>query len=102
MTKFDDDECCDMRGLLGFLILFLLSKKSMHGPEISNDIAKRKGEIPSLGNIYPALGGLKHSGFLDEQKEGKTIVYNLTPKGRKALQIAKRKFSKTFSEVLES
>ena len=64
--------------------------------------AKRKGEKPSPGTIYPALGGLKHSGFLDEQKEGKTIVYNLTPKGKKALQIAKRKFSKTFSEVLES
>ena len=42
MGKFDDDECCDMRGLLGFLILFLLSKKSIHGQEIANEIAKRK------------------------------------------------------------
>ena len=102
MNKLDDNPCCDMRGLLGFLILFLLSKKSMHGQEIANEIAKRKGEKPSPGTIYPALGGLKHSGFLDEQKEGKTIIYNLTPKGKKALQIAKRKFSRTFSEVLES
>ena len=101
--KEGNDDCCDMRGMLGFLILFLLSKKPMHGQELANEIANRKGEKkPSPGTIYPALGGLKHSGFLDEQKEGKTIIYNLTPKGKKALQIAKRKFSRTFSEVLES
>jgi PadR family transcriptional regulator len=101
MGKLDDDECCDMRGLLGFLILFLVSKKPMHGQEIANEIGKRKGEKPSPGTIYPALRGLKHSGFLDEQKEGKTIIYSLTPKGKKALQIAKRKFSRTFVGLLE-
>ena len=31
----DDDYCCDMRGMLGFLILFLLSKKPMHGQELA-------------------------------------------------------------------
>ena len=39
-----DAYCCDMRGMLGFLILFLLSKKSMHGQELADEIAKRKGE----------------------------------------------------------
>ena len=102
MNKFDDDECCDMRGLLGFLILFLVSNKSMHGQEIADEIAKRKGEKPSPGTIYPALRSLRDSGFLDEQKEGKTIIYNLTQKGKKALEIAKRKFSRTFLGVLES
>ena len=102
MNKFDDDECCDMRGLLGFLILFLLSNKSMHGQEIADEIAKRKGEKPSPGTIYPALRSLRDSGFLDEQKEGKIIIYNLTQKGKKALEIAKRKFSRTFLGVLES
>ena len=102
MDKFHDDKCCDMRGLLGFLILFLLSKKSMHGQDIANEIAKRKGEKPSPGTIYPALKSLKESGFLDEQKEGKMIIYNLTGKGKKALEIAKKKFSRTFSGILES
>jgi PadR family transcriptional regulator, regulatory protein PadR len=32
-----------MRGMLGFLILFLLSKKPMHGQEIAEEIARRKG-----------------------------------------------------------
>jgi hypothetical protein len=42
MDEFDDDKCCHRRGLLGFLILFLFSKKSMHGQDIANEIAKRK------------------------------------------------------------
>jgi DNA-binding PadR family transcriptional regulator len=102
MNKFNDDKCCDMRGLLGFLILFLLSKKSMHGQEIADEIAKRKGEKPSPGTIYPALKSLRDSGFLEGQKEGKTIIYNLTLKGKKALELAKGKFSRTFLGVLES
>jgi DNA-binding PadR family transcriptional regulator len=94
------DDCCDMRGLLGFLILFLLSKKSMHGQEIADDIARRKGDKPSPGTIYPALKSLREAGFLNEEKEGKTITYSLTPKGKKALSIAKKKFTRTFLGVL--
>jgi len=69
---------------------------------LANEIAKRKGEKPSPGTIYPALKSLKDSGFLEEQKEGKIIIYTLTKKGKKALEIAKRKFSRTFLGVLES
>ncbi len=98
MRRFSDN-CCDMRGFLGFLILFLLSKKSMHGQEIADEIAKRKGERPSPGTIYPSLKGLREAGFLEEEKEGKTITYTLTPRGRKALTLAKRKFTKTFLGV---
>jgi len=88
-----------MRGFLGFLILFLLSKKSMHGQELADDIARRKGDKPSPGTIYPALKGLREAGFLNEEKEGKTITYSLTPKGKKALSIAKKKFTRTFLGV---
>src|SRR3712207_901371 len=91
-----EDSCCDMRGLLGFLILFLLSKNSMHGQEIANEIAKRKGEKPSPGTIYPALKNLKELGFITEQKEGKAIVYSLTEKGQDALRVSKRRFVRTF------
>jgi PadR family transcriptional regulator, regulatory protein PadR len=35
---YDNNYCCDMRGMLGFLILFLLSKKPMHGQEIADEI----------------------------------------------------------------
>ncbi len=91
--------CCDMRGFLGFLILFLLSDKSMHVQELADEIGKRKGEKPSPGTIYPALKGLKESGFIKEEKVGKTISYHLTPSGKKALTIAKRRFTRTFLGV---
>ena len=82
-----------------FLILFLLSKKPMHGKEIADEISKRKGETPSPGTLYPAIKNLREAGFLDEKKEGKAITYTLTPSGKKALTIAKRKFCKIFLGV---
>lgn len=98
MRKTTDD-CCDMRGMLSFLILFLLSKKHMHGQEIALEIKKRKGEKPSPGTIYPALKSLKEAGFVREEKKGKTITYSLTPVGEKVLVIAKKKFCKTFMDI---
>ena len=100
MRRYAGEECCDMRGMLGFLILFLVSRKSMHGQEIADEIAKRKGERPSPGTIYPALKNLREIGFIDEKKEGKTIVYSLTPRGQNALKIAKRRFTRTFLGIL--
>ena len=92
-----DGDCCDMRGMLGFLILFLLSKKPMHGQALAGEIAIRKGEEKlSPGTIYPALKGLKELGFIVEERDGKTIVYSLTDRGEKALKLAKRKFIRTF------
>lgn len=85
-----------MRGLLSFLILFLLSKKSMHGQQIAEEIEQRKGEKPSPGTIYPALKALKEAGLLSEKKDGKTIVYSLTEQGKKELKIAKHHFCQTF------
>ena len=92
---------CDMRGMLGFLILFLLSKKPMHGQELADEIARRKGEKPSPGTIYPALKSLREMGFIisTQEKEGKTIVYTLTERGKNALRISKRRFIRTFLGV---
>jgi len=95
------DNCCDMRGMLSFLILFMLSKKHMHGQEISDELEKRKGTRPSPGTIYPALKSLKESGFIEEEKEGKTITYRLTKDGERALKIAKQQFCRTFTDVFE-
>jgi hypothetical protein len=57
--------------MLGFLILFLLSKKPMNGQEIADEIANRKGERPSPGTVYPALKNLRLMGFIGiEEREG--------------------------------
>ncbi len=93
--------CCDMRGMLSFLILFLLSKKAMHGQEIADELEKRKGDRPSPGTIYPALKDLKEKNLIEENKEGKNIIYHLTSTGKKALSIAKAKFCKTFTDVIK-
>ena len=72
----------------------------MHGQEIADELAKRRGDKPSPGTIYPALKSLKYAGFLrEEEKVGKTITYSLTPRGMKAFHIAKRRFTRTFLGV---
>lgn len=91
--------CCDMRGMLSFLILFLLSKKIMHGQEIAVEIEKRKGDKPSPGTIYPALKNLKEMDFIKEKKEGKTINYTITALGGEALKNARQRFCRTFKDV---
>lgn len=93
------DYCCDMRGMLSFLILFLLSKKAMHGQEIAEELEKRKGDKPSPGTIYPALRMLNKDGLIKKKKSGKTITYSLTPIGKRVLDIAKKKFVRTFFGV---
>jgi PadR family transcriptional regulator PadR len=89
-----------MRGMLGFLLLFLISREPMHGQALSDEIAKRRGERPSPGTIYPALKNLREAGFIrEEKKDGKTIIYSLTPRGEIALKMAKRRFTRTFLGV---
>ena len=92
---------CDMRGMLSFLILFLLSKKAMHGQELAKELGKRKGSKPSPGTIYPALAGLKAEGLITEKRRGKTIVYSLTKRGKSEFGRAKAVFRKIFDGVAE-
>src|SRR3989344_3049955 len=95
------DNCCDMRGMLSFLILFLLSKKPMHGQEIADEMEKRKGERQSPGTIYPALKGLKEAGVNKEKKEGKTISDSLTEEGKHTLKMSNQRFCKIFFWIME-
>lgn len=96
-----DDCCCDMRGMLSFLILYLLSKKPMHGQEIADELERRKGQRPSPGTIYPALKGLKEDGLISEKKQGKTITYRLTAEGKKGIKEAKAVFCKMFIGIVD-
>ena len=75
--------CCDMRGMLSFMILWLLSKKSMYGQELANEIGKRKGTKPNPGTIYPALKELKKRKLIKSNKNGRVTTYQITADGRK-------------------
>ena len=94
-------ECygCDLRGLLSFQILFLLSKKSMHGEQIAMEIEKRRGYKPKASTIYPALKDLKEKGLIKGEKGGKIIEYSLTATGRRASHMAVRYFVRSFADV---
>ncbi|MGV8142374.1 MAG: PadR family transcriptional regulator [Candidatus Pacearchaeota archaeon] len=92
-------EGCDMRGFLSFLILFIISKKTMCGQEISEELERRKGCKPSPGTIYPALKQLKENNLIKEKKDGKTISYTLTQEGKKVLEDSKMQFCRTFKDI---
>jgi len=89
-------KCCDMRGFLSFLILWILKKGPMNGAEISRELEKRKGNKPSPGTLYPALKELREKRLIsaDERK-----VYSLTAAGEKALSSACRAFSTIFYDA---
>ena len=91
---------CDMRGMLSFQILFFLSKKSMHGEQIAQELRKRRGEKPKAGTIYPALKDLKSKRLIKGKKEGKTIVYSLTPHGKVTVKYARIYFRRCFGDIV--
>ena len=96
------DECgCDMRGMLSFYILWLLSKRPMHGEELAQEIGKRRGDKPKAGTIYPALRDMKEDGLIKGDKKGKTIVYSLTRDGRRAARDSMKYFFKAFGDIFE-
>jgi DNA-binding PadR family transcriptional regulator len=87
-----------MKGFLSFLILWLVSKKSMTGVEITLELEKRKGRKLSPGTIYPVLKNLKDKGLLsiDENKS-----YSLTKKGINELKSSLKIFFKIFPDIDE-
>jgi len=91
-------EHCKSKGFLSFLILWLISKKTMTGAEIASELEKRKGKRPSPGTIYPVLKHMKEKTLLsiDENKR-----YTLTEKGKKSLEAHLDAFIKTFYDIDE-
>ena len=96
-----EDYGCDMRGMLSFQVLWLLSKKVMNGEELAEEIEKRRGEKPKAGTIYPALKSLNEKNLIKGTKKGKSVYYSLTPTGKKALSHAVDHFCSSFSEILK-
>ena len=93
--------CCDMRGMLSFMILWLLTKEPMHGQQIAEEIAKRRGTKPSPGTIYPALKDLTQRGLVQGEKKGRRVTYTLTPRGSQGIDRACHYFCQAFQEIFE-
>ncbi len=98
----EEEEACDMRGMLSFMILWLLSKRSMYGQELAKEIGKRRGDKPNPGTIYPALKDLASRGMIKAHLEGRNNVYELTGLGRAGLSKALEYFKRAFGEIFDS
>ena len=98
----EDDFGCDMRGLLSFQVMWLLSREPMHGEGIAKEIAKRRGNKPKAGTLYPALKELKEKKLIHGEKKGKMIVYSLTSEGKKDVKRASMYFYRSFGDIFES
>jgi PadR family transcriptional regulator PadR len=94
-------DCCDMRGLLTFQILWELEKEEMNGQQIAEKISKRRGTKPTPGTIYPALKELKKEKLIKGRKEGRQMIYSLTAAGKKGLADASRYFLQAFGDIAE-
>ena len=96
----NDHLLCDMRGMLSFMILWLLSKHPMYGQELATEIGKRKGDKPNPGTIYPALKQLSEKKLVESHLEGRNTVYRLTKLGNASLVKSTEYFQKAFGEIL--
>ncbi len=88
--------------MLSFMILWLLSTRPMYGQELAAEIAKRRGEKPNPGTIYPALKDLNERGLVYFRQEGRKTVYKLTDDGRLGFVEARGYFTRAFGEIFYS
>lgn len=95
-------DCCDMRGMLSFQILWELSKKPMNGQELAGQIGLRRGSKPTPGTIYPALKELAHKNLIQGERKGRQVIYSLTKEGRTGLDVATQYFNRVFREIIEA
>jgi len=91
-------DVCEIKGPLGFLVLWIISKKSSNGVEVAVDIEKRRGCKPSPGTIYPVLKEHKKKGLIKSDKDGR---YSLTILGKKELKRHSKMCCKLFYDMDE-
>ena len=90
--------CCEMKGYLSYLILWILRKKRMNGAQIGRELEKRRGTKPSPGTIYPALKELKNNGLI---KVDTDKLYSITNSGEVELISACKFFCQIFYDMKE-
>lgn len=99
-AKHDEgEEMCDMRGMLSFTILWLLSRRPMYGQELATEIGQRRGDKPNPGTIYPALKELATRRLIVANQQGRNSVYELTREGEAILERSLEYFDKAFGDI---
>jgi len=90
---------CDMRGMLSFTILWLLSRRPMYGQELATEIGNRRGDKPNPGTIYPALKELAARRLIVANQQGRNSVYELTREGEAILQRSMEYFERAYGDI---
>ena len=90
--------CCEPKGYLSLLVLWLIRQGKRTGAEITSEIEKRKGTRPSPGTIYPVLKFLKEKKLV---KVNENNHHSLTKLGEEELRMQLNSFIYTFSDFNE-
>lgn len=93
--------------LVGFVRLHVLhhaAEEEIYGQWIMEELA-RHGYRLSPGTLYPMLHGMQKKGYLRsrERRIGRSMrrLYRATPKGLKALAVAKDKLRELVGEMID-
>lgn len=97
-------------GLSKLLVLKVLSKNNNHGYGILKELESMTSGccVPTFGSIYPVLKELTRDGYAevreDKQLQGaqKRRVYNLTPLGVEAYQVALEAWRSTIPYIYKA
>ncbi|MBW3622189.1 MAG: helix-turn-helix transcriptional regulator [Armatimonadetes bacterium] len=82
-----------LKGHLDLLLLAVLHRNPAHGYAVIEELRRLSGETFDLpeGTVYPALHRLERNGMIasrwSEESGRKRRIYELTPQGRKALEV---------------
>jgi DNA-binding PadR family transcriptional regulator len=91
-------------GLIRLHVLHHAAEEEIYGQWIMEELA-RHGYRLSPGTLYPMLHGMEKRGYLRsrEKRIGRSVrrLYRATPKGMKALAIAKGKLRELVGELIE-
>ncbi len=94
-----------LKGHLDLLLLAVLAEGANHGYAVIEQLRVRSGEVFDLpeGTVYPALNRLEQSGHLRSEwtvaQGRRRRIYELTPKGRRALRVAQKQWAE-FSQAV--
>ncbi|MBI4014433.1 MAG: PadR family transcriptional regulator [Candidatus Aenigmarchaeota archaeon] len=83
-------------GLLQMQILWILKRESTHGYEIMKRLSELKNVHITQGTMYPTLQRLEELRYIKRREDGRKIIYDLTEKGKKALDEGCASFTRTF------
>jgi DNA-binding PadR family transcriptional regulator len=91
-------------GLIRLHVLHHAVEEEIYGQWIMEELA-RHGYRLSPGTLYPMLHGMEKKGYLRsrEKKMGRSVrrLYRATPKGVKALAVARDKLRELVGELIE-